>query len=187
MIPMTCDNTLLIIIDIQEKLVATMPEADRYLANTQFLLKALSYLSVKTVVTEQYPKGLGATHADLIPYLKAAPCYAKTQFNACLPQVLDQIDDAIQHIVLIGMETSICVEQTAHQLLADYPQLEVHLIRDAVTARSLQEHEWALQQLRHDGTSIISSESFIYRLLADAKHPHFKEIIKLVKERQNTQ
>ncbi|AEA00475.1 MULTISPECIES: isochorismatase family protein [Aerococcus] len=184
MTAMTVDNTLVLVIDIQEKLVPAMHDSDTYLANLQFLLEGLNHLGVKKVVTEQYPQGLGATHPDIKSYLTEAPVYAKTRFNACIPEVLNHITPGIEHMVIIGMETPICVEQTAHQLLEDYPQVQVTLVRDAVTARSAQEHEWALSQLQADGATLLSSESLLYRLLEDAKNPHFKAISNLVKERQ---
>lgn len=180
---MTVDNTLLLIIDIQTKLVPAMPDATDYLNNVTFLLKGLADLPIKKVVTEQYPKGLGSTVSELTPYLKNTPVYAKTCFNACLPEVLAHLTDSIRHVAIIGMETSICVEQTAHQLLADYPTIQVHLIRDALIARSPREHEWALEQLQRDGASLISSETFLYRLIQDAKHPQFKALASLVKNR----
>ncbi|RLK63699.1 isochorismatase family protein [Atopobacter sp. AH10] len=180
---MTVDNTLLLIIDIQSKLVRAMPQPKNYIENVLFLLKGLEDFPIKKIVTEQYPKGLGPTIEELSPFLKDAYVYPKTRFNACIKEVLNHLNDSIQHVVIIGMETSICIEQTAHQLLEDYPHLKVHLIRDAVTARSLKEHEWALSQLQTDGVSLISSETFLYRLISDAKNPSFKTIAQLVKNR----
>ncbi|KAA9241006.1 MULTISPECIES: isochorismatase family protein [Aerococcus] len=185
MTSMTVDNTLVLVIDIQEKLVPAMSDPDTYLANLRFLLEGLNHLGVKKLVTEQYPQGLGSTHPDIKSYLSDAPVYAKTRFNACIPEVVNHITPEIEHVVLIGMETPICVEQTAHQLLEDYPQVEVTLIRDALTARSAQEHEWALSQLQAEGARLLSSESLLYCLLEDAKNPHFKAISNLVKDRQS--
>ena len=162
-----------------------MPNPKDYLANVQFLLEALTYLPIQKIVTEQYPQGLGSTDKTLNPCLYNVPTYAKTQFNACIPEVLEHITDSIQHVVIIGMETSICVEQTAHQLLADYPKLQLNLIRDALIARNPIEHEWALNQLQADGATLLSSESFLYRLLADSTHPNFKAISRLVKKRHH--
>ncbi|WP_195853404.1 isochorismatase family protein [Aerococcus urinae] len=183
MTSMTVDNTLVLVIDIQEKLVPAMSDPDTYLTNLQFLLEGLNHLGVKKVVTEQYPQGLGSTHPDIKSYLSDAPIYAKTRFNACIPEVINHITPEIDHVVIIGMETPICVEQTAHQLLEDHPQVEVTLVRDALTARSAQEHEWALSQLQTEGARLLSSESLLYCLLEDAKNPHFKAISNLVKDR----
>lgn len=186
MTPMTLDNTLLLVIDIQEHFIPVMPNAKDFLTNVHFLLKALSPLPLETVVTEQYPKGLGKTIEELQPYLKDAPVYSKTSFSACIPEVRAHLTDSIKHIAIVGMETPICVEQTVHQLLADYPKIQVHLIRDAITGRDLQDHEWALQQLQREGASIISIETFLYRLLGDAKSPYFKTIANLVKNRHHS-
>ncbi|MCY3035603.1 MULTISPECIES: isochorismatase family protein [Aerococcus] len=184
MTSMTVDNTLVLVIDVQEKLVPAMHDSDTYLTKLQFLLEGLNHLGVKKVVTEQYPQGLGATHPAIKCSLSEAPVYTKTRFNACIPEVVNHITPVIEHVVIVGMETPICIEQTAHQLLDDYPQIQVTLVRDAVTARSAKEHEWALSQLQADGARLLSSESLLYYLLEDAKNPHFKAISNLVKERQ---
>jgi len=99
----------------------------------------------------------------------------KTEFSACDHLVLGGKTQA----VIVGIETHICVNQTAQQLAAK--GVEVFIAEDAVTCRSKSAHESALRRLRHAGVEVTHTESVVYEWMKDAKHPQFRQVLELVK------
>lgn len=172
------DDSLLIIVDIQEKLVK-MLESDNIHINASKLFQTAEILNIPIIVTEQYPKGLGATIAEL--QNKNCKYYEKTAFNALLEE---QIFDALKsenknQILLCGIETHICVLQTALALLEnDY---EVYIIQDACGSRKKENYLCALRRLEKESAVITDVETTIFELLKTSKHPNFKEIQALIK------
>lgn len=176
-----CDveNSLLLIIDIQTRLGQAMPTKvlNRVISNTALLSRAAGLLDVPVLVTEQYPQGLGPTITDISNALPAtAVTLDKTAFSCVAAQ---GFDDALERanrkqMLIVGMESHICVLQSALDLLtAGY---DVYVVEDAVCSRRLENYQNALDRLRQAGVGIISAESAIFEWLVHSRHEHFKVI-----------
>lgn len=175
-------NSQLVVIDIQPKLYAAMPEssASSTLHNTTILIQAANALEIPVIVTEQYPQGLGETMPEIRAHLGQAPAIAKTVFSACdEPKFSQQLHRDRPQIILSGMEAHICVLQTALDLLAAGKQ--VFVVEDAVVSRKPTNQANALARLRQAGCIITNTESVIFEWLGNAKHPHFKALSMLIR------
>jgi nicotinamidase-related amidase len=175
------DDSVLVVIDVQERLAAAMPNTvrKRMIEQINVLLTAAKKLSIPVIVTEQYPRGLGSTEVDLqLP--PQANVIEKTAFSCVKAEGFSALLEHTgrKQIILAGMETHICVLQTAIDLTKqDY---EVHVIEDAVCSRSKMNQYNALQRLRVHGATISNVESALFEWLEDASHPAFKELSKLI-------
>ena len=177
-----CDESLLLIIDFQDKLANAM-DSQRLQAvrsNCAKLIKGFQIFKIPIIYTQQYTKGLGETVAELKTLLPFAHI-EKTSFS-CLGEsmFLDALEKTNKkHIVVAGMETHICVLQTVLDLLGN--NYTVTVLSDATISRNLKNHEDALNFLRIKGAHILPFESILFMLLKDAKNPLFKEVSKLIK------
>jgi len=173
-------TSLLAIIDVQERLLAVMPDAERVVARAERLARAAALLDVRRILTEQYPQGLGTTPAALAGLLPAAP--AKTTFSCCGCDAFTAALAAdVSGVVLAGLETHICVAQTALDLLAR--GLAVFIAVDAVASRHVLDHEVALRRLEGAGAVLTTSEAVLFEWCRSAEHPRFKEVRTLVLDR----
>ncbi|MDD5460515.1 MAG: isochorismatase family protein [Methylococcales bacterium] len=180
---LSAENSLLIVVDMQTKLTAVMPEAEAKLmtANTESLLEAAKKLNIPVLLTEQYPKGLGATEtaiADQLP--ETAQVFEKTGFSCCAADgFCDVLESAARkQIILAGVEAHVCVLQTALELL--YEGYLVYVVEDAVCSRKAEHKFYALQRLQQQGAAITNYESVLFEWLRDAKHVEFKSISALL-------
>jgi nicotinamidase-related amidase len=144
------------------------------------MLKAAQALDVPIVVTEQYPKGLGRTVAELD--VSGLPIFPKTQFSMFVPEVENHLKTLphVKTIMLCGIETQACVLQTVVDLVEK--NYDVHVVADAVSSRSMVDRMFALQRVKDSGGFVTTSESLMLMLCRDASHPKFKEIQKLISE-----
>ncbi len=168
-------DSALVVIDIQERLASVMASRDSVTRATGILLEAAARLDIPVVVTEQYPKGLGCTVAEL---LRKAPGgfvrIEKTTFSACAALPLTR-----PQVVITGMETHVCVLQTAFELAA--AGREVFVVEDAVCSRTEANYSNALARMRAAGIVVTNTESVIFEWLRDAAHEHFRTISKLIR------
>jgi nicotinamidase-related amidase len=176
------DSSVLVVIDIQDKLLAKIPTAASLVRNAGFLLDVANLLGVPARATEQYPKGLGPTTADLARRLPEG-ISAKTAFSCCgAGTFLEELEMLRRpDVVLVGMETHVCVAQTALDLL--HAGLHVYLPVDALGSRFAVDHDTALRRLEHAGAVPTTAEAVAFEWVADASHPQFKAVSKLVIER----
>ncbi len=180
---LSIENSLLVVVDLQTKLSKVIPEQDAQQTSqhTQSLLKAADLLDIPVLVTEQYPKGLGATETAISDlFTESTPVFEKTGFSCC---ACDDFVNALetserQQIVLVGQETHVCILQTALELIAR--DLQVYVVDDAVSSRNPVHKTHALQRMQQQGITIINYESVLFEWLRDAKHPHFKTISALL-------
>ncbi len=176
------ENSVGIVIDMQEKLLGAMNDADAVLARSVLLVNGLNALGVPLSVTEQYPRGLGATVPELAALLPAGtPVAAKGAFS-CFgePAFVETLDlERRPTLILAGIESHVCVLQTALEALNR--GFQVLLASDAVSSRRAAEVTGALAQLRSAGCGIFSVEALLFMLLGSAGHPAFKTISKLVR------
>jgi nicotinamidase-related amidase len=175
-------NSILVVIDIQDKLLPKITAAGDLVRNAGFLLDTASLLEVPIKATEQYPKGLGPTTAEISRRLPAPPA-VKTSFSCCgAGTFLEELEmDQRPNIVLTGIETHVCVLQTALDLLR--AGLHVFLPVDAVASRSALDHDTALRRLERAGAIPTTVEAVAFEWLCDAAHPQFKAVSKLIVER----
>lgn len=179
MLPMRLSpsSSLLAVIDVQERLLAAMPEADRIVARCSRLAEAARILGVQAVLTEQYPKGLGPTPPALAALLP--PAATKMTFSCCGCSGFDAaLSPEMSAVVLAGLETHVCVAQTALDLLAR--GLGVFVAVDAVTTRHSLDHEVALRRLEGAGAVLTTSEAVLFEWCRSAEHPQFQAIRRLV-------
>ena len=174
------DNTACLIVDIQERLTPALHEAERFTAACTLLIQGLHALGIPMMATEQYPQGLGTTLPEIKSLLPDTPFVEKTRFSAVLPETEDFIRrHNTQNIVLIGAETHICMLQTALDLRAQ--GLNVYIPAECAASRNPANKTNGLEQMRAAGVTVGNSESLLFALLRDAKHPAFKTISKLVR------
>ena len=178
----TLDSTLMVLIDIQERLAPAIAQMERCNENATRLLKTSTELNIPLIVTEQYPKGLGRTLGALKECLNdATPIIEKTTFS-CFGEssfCKEIMKKRYKTVVLFGIEAHICVFQTA--LDAKRKGFDVILIADAVSSRVEQNKQYALDEMRQAGIKIFSTEMFLFMALKDARHPSFRVISKLLK------
>ena len=172
----------LVIIDMQVKLAPAM-QADAMQAvtkNCAILLQAANLMQVPTLVTEQYPQGLGETLPELKQHFLNIKSTSKTVFSAYAePAFRQHCQQDKTQIVLTGMEAHICVLQTALDLLNAHKQ--VFVVEDAIISRSAANKANAIARLRDAGCVITNTESVLFEWLGNASHEAFKAISKLIK------
>jgi nicotinamidase-related amidase len=178
---MSAADTGLLVIDVQEKLMTRILQREAVVRNIAFLIDSARLLHLPVQATEQYPKGLGPTVADLAQRLPERP--AKVAFSCCaVPGVMEGFrKQARPKVVLAGIETHVCVQHTALDLLAQ--DFRVFIPVDAVSSRNAQDHEVALRRLEKAGAVLTTTEACVFEWVGGAGHPAFKEISRLVQER----
>jgi isochorismate hydrolase len=172
----------LVIIDLQTKLVGAM-QADAMplvIKNCGILAQAASLLNVPVIVTEQYPQGLGETLAEIKQYVDASKPIIKSAFSAASePKFNQKLHRDQSQIILSGMESHICVLQTALDLIKANKQ--VFVVEDAVISRSASNKANAIGRMRDAGCIITNTESVVFEWLGNAQHHAFKVISQLVR------
>ncbi|XP_022227728.2 isochorismatase domain-containing protein 1 [Drosophila obscura] len=176
-------KTLFLLCDIQEKFRPAMPLFDNMIKNVDKLTKAGKALDVPLIVTEHYPEKLGKTVAQLdVSHAKLVS--GKTLFSMVTPEVKSVIKDIFsdkpEDVVLYGLESHICVEQTAIDLLEQ--NINVYIVADCCSSRLNQDRDLALDRLRQAGCVITTSESVIFDLVRDKNNAKFDVIRKLVSQ-----
>lgn len=176
-------DSVLVLIDLQDRLFAAMPEGVRGRVTEQvnILLKVANRLAVPVIVTEQYPKGLGKTASAIQQnLLDTADVIEKTSFSCSRVKEFKQALDktGYKQVILTGMETHICVLQTAIEL--QNKGYQVFVVEDAVSSRAKANQYNAIQRLRQSGVTITNVESILFEWVGDAKHPDFKTLASLI-------
>ena len=181
-----CDNrkSVLVIIDVQERLSTAMPEKvlKKILEKISLLSRAAALLNIPVIVSEQYPKGLGSTLSNITSSLpdnvliKEKTCFSCAS-NPDFITTLESLNK--KQVILVGMEAHICVTQTALELQSS--NYQVFISEDAVCSRTKHNYKNALQRMRQAHCVISNSESICFEWLRDAKHSQFKKISSLIK------
>ena len=177
------DDCVLVVMDMQERLVSAMPNGvkERVIERVSVLLTSANTLSVPVIVTEQYPKGLGPTESALAKqFSDDVTVLEKTAFSAmAVPVFVESLEKTgRKQVVLVGMETHICVLQTA--LALQNQGFQVFVVEDAVSSRSKANQYNALQRLRSAGVIISNVESVVFEWLEDASQANFKTLAQLI-------
>lgn len=175
------EDSLVLIIDIQERLVAAL-DKDIVVTKGVKVASAAKALGIPVLVTEQYPKGLGNTVQPIKNALAPSTEYVeKTSFNALLEEGMAEKIKSYgkKQIVLFGIETHICVHQTAAALLEE--GYEVYVIKDACASRNKYEFKQGIEIMQQNGAKISCVEIALFEWLKGAKNPKFKEVQALIK------
>lgn len=174
-------RSVVLLVDVQERLMPVMADGDQFVDECVRVLRAATALGVPILCTEQYPKGLGKTVPALAELIEESPSIEKMTFS-CLgaPELVKQIDAlARDQVVVIGIESHVCVMQTALDLLA--AGQEVHVPYDAVTSRSRIGRAMAIERMRQAGVIVTCVESVLFEWLVEAGTAEFKTVTKLLK------
>lgn len=173
-------DTALVMVDLQEKLINVMYNKASLVKNCSILVQAANVLNIPIVNCRQYPKALGDTIAFLKQYL-GDEYYDKFTFDSTGSQEFTDKLASLnkKNILLAGIESHICVYQTAKSLIQS--GYNVALICDAVSSRSQENKHIAIDAMAQKGVELYSTEMALFELLKTSKHPSFKEISKLVK------
>lgn len=169
------EDTALVIIDVQEKLLPVIHNHEYVFKTIKTLVRGCHLLNIPIYASEQYPKGLGKTISGLLENIQPIEISEKTAFSAA--SVLCHISK--QHLILCGIEAHICVRESALDFLEQ--KKKIVIAEDAVGSRSTDTKRIAMEELRNQGVRISSSESLLFELMQNSNHKQFKEISKLVK------
>lgn len=182
---MCVDDTGLLVVDVQERLIKAINGWQRVVWNVRRLIDGARVLGIPAVATEQYPQGLGGTLPELAErlcdgLLENIP--EKMTFSSLgCPGLLDSLRDrGVRKILLCGIEAHVCVAQTAFDLMAD--GWRVYVVVDAVGSRFPLDYRTALSRMDSAGASLTTTEAALFELCAVAGTPRFKEISRLAKE-----
>ena len=177
---MSADDSALLVVDVQEKLVPAIRNRERLVFNVRRLIDSAVLLGLPVSATEQYPEGLGPTVPDLAKRLGDIPSKLTFSCGSCAELFEDLEAKGIYKILVCGMETHVCVEQTVLDLLA--AGWRVYVAVDAVGSRARIDHETALARMDSSGAVLTTTEAAMFEWCRVAGTPEFKQISRLVRE-----
>ena len=185
------ERSQLVVIDVQERLLPVIRGQLSVVASIRFLMDAAALLQVSTVVTEQYPKGLGPTVELLHNHPSTVATLEKLKFSAAETLMTESSVTGLsalgpplfrpQQIVLAGIETHICVQQTALELFEK--GFQVFVAADCVGSRAADDHQWALSRMANAGVIITTAEAIAFEWCERAGNDSFKTLSRLVRDR----
>lgn len=175
------NDSCLIVIDMQERLVPAMQAPARTIKNARVLITAAKRLAVPTLLTEQYPKGLGNTVTELAKVADGLPVLEKMHFSCMEDATFADTfrKTGRKQAIISGMEAHICVMQTAVNLMED--GYEVFVVTDATSSRTLESEKACLDRLQACGAGIVTTEMVVFEWLGQAGTDAFKELLPLIK------
>ncbi len=176
------EDTAVVLIDIQERLVNMLNKQEPVVKATTRLINAAAIMNIPAIITEQYPQGLGKTIMDITSVMNEnTPIIEKTSFSAMqTPEFTEKIKTlGKQNIILGGIETHICVYQTALDLLKE--GYNVLIAKDACASRSTDCFKTGIQLMKEHGAVISNVEILLFELLKTSKNPYFKPVQALIK------
>ncbi|EKF75758.1 isochorismatase hydrolase [Alcanivorax hongdengensis A-11-3] len=173
---MNRDHATLLVVDVQSKLVPAVVAPEALLERCEWLLRVAVDAGLPVVFSEQYPQGLGETDARLLAAVPSPQVVQKRAFSClaedCLPAALLARDQ----VIVCGMEAHVCVLQTVLELRQAGKQ--VFVVSDAVSSRSAQDRELALQRMRDGGAVVVSAEMVLFEMLRTSAHERFRHFSK---------
>ena len=175
------NDCLLLVVDLQDKLLSKIKFKPNLLKNAEILIKTFKILNLPIVVTEQYPKGLGNAHSMVQNEISRQDYIEKTTFS-CLKEktILEKINSIKKtQIIICGIETHICILQTAAVLLIN--MYNPFVVSDAVGSRKIGDHDRAISRLAKNGIDIVTTEMIVFELLENSKSDHFKKVTAFIK------
>jgi len=173
-------KSVLLVVDVQGKLARMMHRSDELLDNLARIIKGAGVLEVPVICTEQNPRGLGPTVAELAPLIKTEPL-AKLAFSCCgEPLFLEALNRlGRKQVLLAGIEAHVCICQTAVDLLG--LGYEVHVVTDAISSRKDHNRQTAIGRMARAGAELTSVETALFEMLRVAEGEKFRQILQIVK------
>lgn len=177
----TRENTVGLVIDIQERLVPAMTEKETFVKNCKILIEGLQTFKLPILVTQQYTKGLGETIEEISSIINDFKPIEKRDFSCCdEATVADQLKlNGAHNVIICGIESHVCVLQTAIDLKES--GFNPIVVMDCVSSRTLKSVDLAVERFRYEGIMMTSYESILFELTRSAAAAEFKAISKLVK------
>ncbi len=177
---MSRDDTALLVVDVQEKLIGLIPGHERIVWNIRRLIDSAELLSVPVVATEQYPKGLGHTIPPLAERLGEVPDKLTFSCSSCTEVFAPLVERGVHRFLVVGIEAHVCVQQTVLDLLAAGHR--VYVAADAVGSRFADDREFGLRRMETCGAVLTTTESALFEWCERSDIPEFKTISQLVRE-----
>ena len=174
----------LLVVDVQEKLIPVIDGHEAVTNSIEFLLDTAALLNVPALISEQYPKGLGATISSVAAHPAVTSSFDKLRFSAADPFLAARQSEDRDQVVIVGIESHICVLQTAIELSRE--ELQVVVVSDAVGSRNTKDHESALWRLRDGGIIVTSAESVAFEWCRVAGTDTFRQLSGLVQARDKS-
>lgn len=175
------NDTALVVIDVQEKLFRAINEKEAMVRNLEVLLRGAAVLEIPLLVTEQNPAGLGPTLDGLVELMPAVERIPKFSFSCCDEPLFMQALEALdrRNILVAGIETHICVYQTAVELARRGYQVQA--VADCVASRTAFNNTIGLERMKAGDVSLTSAETVLFELMKTARHEKFRAVQKIVK------
>lgn len=177
---MSADDTGLLVVDVQEKLMPAVEDGHHAVWNVRRLIDGAKALGVPVAATVQYPKGLGSLLPEIAERVPSPS--EKMTFSCRGTEAVESLSkiESVHRIVVVGVEAHVCVQQTVLDLLAD--GWRVYVPADAIGSRDLLDETYALQRMEASGATLTTTEAVLFEWCGSADHPAFKDIRKLVME-----
>lgn len=178
---LTRDDTALVAIDFQAKLMPAMSNREKLEEQTIRLIKGMKVLGIPAIVTQQYTKGIGETEAAIAEALGDFQHVEKTSFSCMANEEFVSRLNSLnkKNIVVCGIEAHICVQQTVLQLMEQ--GYNVYLVADCISSRSEEDKLWAISRMGEAGAVVTTYESVLYEIMRDSKADGFKAVSAIVK------
>ena len=176
------DKTALVVVDLQEAFRSSINDFAQIASRISIIVRGFQISGLPIIITEQYPKGLGRTAEEILFSLPPDFEFVeKTAFSSCgASAFMEKLrETGASQIVLCGLETHVCINQTAHDLLGE--NFQVHLLHDCVSSRFTPDKETGLRKMQASGVIPSSVEMALFELMRDARHEQFKAIQELIK------
>ena len=178
---LTLENSILLVVDIQEKLLPAMYNQKEIEENTARMIRIADIISLPVVITEQYPRGLGPTVKGIMSAFENndVPIIEKTSFGALREERVIRVLSGKKSVLLCGIESHVCVCQTGQELLEK--GWEVHVLSDCAGSRKESNHQLGLRRLERAGAVVTGVEMAAFELMKTSKHPGFRQVSSLIK------
>ncbi len=176
------NKTVLVIVDVQEAFRFPINDFAQLVSRISVVVRGFQILNMPIIITEQYPNGLGRTAEEILFSLPSDFEFVeKTAFSSCgANSFMEKLrETGANQIVLCGLETHVCINQTAHDLLSE--NYKVHILEDCVSSRFSRDKETALRKMKMSGVIPSCVEMALFELMRDSDHEQFKEIQNLIK------
>jgi len=176
------ENSLLLVVDLQERLMPAVGGSQDVLRNVKILIEAARQLAVPVIATEQNPRGLGQTVGAIADRLPGGCTFEKSHFSALAEPSLGKriAETGRSHILICGAEAHVCVLQTSMELQAS-PGRQVFLVADATASRTAGNYRLALDRLARNGVEILSTEMVVFEWLRHSDRAGFRDLLALIK------
>lgn len=174
-------HAIALTIDEQERLLPAIYNGQEILHHTELLLKGLRLLEIPILITQQYTKGLGMSAPSVFAAAGTESWLEKRTFSCLGDEIIRKAlqDSHRRQIIVCGVESHICVQQTVLDLL--HMGYDVFLIEDCISSRKLSDQKTAVRRMEQAGAVVTSYEAILFELMETSMHPHFKEISSLIK------